>query len=252
MDPLRALLEARAAAYRAVQARAGVSFRCLDPEAEDAPDAAVVEEGANGAVTVRIQGPIDDFYGFDYRELISELDEAQPQAIHLMIESPGGYLSAGLALYSDLRARAREGVTVTAEARGVIASAAVLPFLAADERAMATGTELMVHDPWSFLLVGGTADQIEDSARKTIKALRASEKTLRSVLAERTGQSRQQVGAWLKDETWFSPEEAAEAGIATAVIEDTGSVSEADEQAQALARRVMTAWCLQRRRQEAA
>ena len=204
---LRALVEARATAYRAIQARAGVSLRCLDPDAAAAPPITSLTAGADGdarALTVRVQGPLDDWFGFDVRALISDLDEAAPQSIHLLIESPGGFLSDGLALYNDLRARARSGVTVTAEARGVVASAAVLPFLAAETRTMTTGTELMVHNPWSLLLLAGTADDIEDTVTKAVAA-----------------------------------------GFATAVIEDTAAATTAqDAQARALAQRVLARWRL--------
>ena len=100
MDPeTLALIAAR---YRAVQDRAGVSLRCLDPEADNAPESAEVEAGEDGAVTVRIQGPLDGWFGFDVRALIADLDEAAPKSIHLLIESPGCFLSDGLALYADL------------------------------------------------------------------------------------------------------------------------------------------------------
>ena len=251
---LRALVEARAAAYRAIQARAGVSLRCLDPDAAETPPITSLTAAADGdarAVTVRVQGPLDDWFGFDVRALIADLDEADPQSIHLLIESPGGFLSDGLALYNDLRGRARNGVTVTTEARGVVASAAVLPFLAADTRTMTTGTELMVHNPWSFVLLAGDADQIDDQVRKVVTGLRASEKTYRDVLVERTGASRQKVATWLKDETWFAPADAVTGGLATAVVADATATAEADEQARAVARRVLAAWRL-KTQQEAA
>ena len=234
----------RVAAYRAVASHAGVSFRCLDADAGDAPPAAVVEADDKGAATVRVQGPLDWFFGFDYRALIEEMDKIDPKSIHLLIESPGGFLSDGLALYSDLRARARDGVSVTAEARGVVASAATLPFLAADARTMSTGTALMVHEPYSFLILSGTADNIEASAKKAAKGLRSGEKTLRGVIAERTGADRDTVSAWLKEETWFGPEEAVEGGLATVVIEDAWQSATEDEQARATARRIMAAWRL--------
>ena len=245
---LRALVEARAAAYRAIQARAGVSLRCLDPDAAAAPPITSLTVGADDdarALAVRVQGPLDAWFGFDVRALITDLDAADPQSIHLLIESPGGFLSDGVALYNDLRARARSGVTVTAEARGVVASAAVLPFLAAETRTMTTGTELMVHNPWSLLLMAGTADDIEDTVTKVVAGLRSGEKTYRDVLVERTGASRQQVTAWLKDETWFAPEEAVAGGFATAVMADTAAATTAqDGQARALAQRVLARWRL--------
>ena len=253
---LRALVEARAAAYRAIQARAGVSLRCLDPEATEAPPITSLTTGGDDdarAVTVRVQGPLDTWFGFDVRALIRDLDEAAPQSIHLLIESPGGFLSDGLALYNDLRARARNGVTVTAEARGVVASAAVLPFLAADTRTMTTGTELMVHNPWSVVLLAGSADDIEAEIAKVVAGLRSAEKTYRDVLVERTGASRQKVTTWLKDDTWFAPEEAVAGGFATAVSKDTAAATTAQEmQARAVARRVLAAWRLNTQQETAA
>ena len=253
---LRALVEARAAAYRAIQARAGVSLRCLDLDAAEPPPITSLTTDGDGdarAVTVRVQGPLGAWFGFDVRELITDLDAADPQSIHLLIESPGGFLSDGVALYNDLRARARSGVTVTAEARGVVASAAVLPFLAADTRTMTTGTALMIHNPWSLLLMAGEADDIEDTVTKVVAGLRSAEKTNREVLVERTGASRQQVTTWLKDETWFAPEEAVTAGFATAVIEDAAAATTAqDVQARAVARRVLAAWRLTARQETAA
>ena len=251
---VQAFVAARAVVYRTWQARAGVSLRCLDEvaKAADVPPIAAIESGENpDALTVRVQGPLDDWFGFDVRALIRELDAAAPASIHLLIESPGGFLSDGLALYNDLRARRRDGVAVTAEARGVVASAAVLPFLAADTRTMTTGTELMVHNPGSFVLLAGTADQVEDEVRKVVGGLRAAEKTYRDVLVERTGATRQKVTTWLKDETWFSPDEAVDGGLATAVVDDVAATAAADEQARAVARRVLATWRL-RARQEAA
>ncbi len=89
--------------------------------------------------------------------------------------------------------------------------------VAADTRTMTTGTELMVHTPWSLLLLAGTADTVERAAAKVVAGLRSAEKTYRDVLVERTGASRQQASAWLKDDTWSAPEEAVAAGFATAV-----------------------------------
>ena len=68
---LRALVEARATAYRAIQARAGVSLRCLDPEATEAPPITSLTTGGDDddarALMVRVQGPLDAWFGFDVR-----------------------------------------------------------------------------------------------------------------------------------------------------------------------------------------
>ena len=252
--PTRAGGAARAAAYRAIQARAGVSLRCLDPEAAEAPPiTALTTDGDDArALTVRVQGPLDDWFGFDVRALITDLDEADPQSIHLLIESPGGFLSDGLALYNDLRGRVKAGVTVTAEARGVVASAAVLPFLAANTRTMATGTELMVHNPMSLLIAFGTSAELDPYAKKVFAGLRSAEQTYRDVLVERTGTARTQMANWLDAQTWFSPEEALAGGFATTITDAAPNTVTQDEQARALAQRVLARWRLKAHQEAAA
>ena len=253
---LRALVEARATAYRAIQARAGVSLRCLDPNAAEPPPITSLTVGADDdarALAVRVQGPLDAWFGFDVRALIADLDAADPQSIHLLIESPGGFLSDGLALYNDLRGRVKAGVTVTAEARGVVASAAVLPFLAANTRTMATGTELMVHNPMSLLIAFGTSAELTPSVKKVFAGLRSAEQTYRDVLVERTGTARTQMANWLDAQTWFSPEEALAGGFATTITDAApNTVAQDEQEARALAQRVLARWRLTAHQEAAA
>lgn len=190
-----------------------------DEKRAEAIDADTSDEG----MTVRIQGPIDSFFGFDTARLIELFDEESPSAITLLINSPGGYLSEGMALYFDLISRAKEGVKVTAEARGTVASAATLPFIAADTRIVSPETELMVHDPWALHIAMGTADEIQTASARTVGALRAGEKSLRAAYSRRTGATIDTVREWMGAETWFVGAEAVEAGIATEVSSGTSS-----------------------------
>ena len=124
--------------FRAVATHAGVEFKCLE---EDGTNENVLETSQDGdEMVMRIQGPLDDWYGVSAKEIIAKLDEANPKKLRLLIESPGGFVTEGLALYSDLRARTKAGTTIISEARGLVASAAILPFLAADTRYMGEGS----------------------------------------------------------------------------------------------------------------
>ena len=242
-NSLEEFLVANLKAYKAAADHAGVTFKCLDPAVEGEDALTRVEVKAEGEdLEARISGPIDGFFGFDARAFIKQLDDAAPKNIKLLIESPGGRLYDGLALYNDLRARARDGVKITAEARGLVASAATLPFLAADTRIMPEGTQLMVHNPWACMFSCGTAAELKSDAAKTVGALEASQNTLRDLYAARTTLSKTAVAAHLDAETWFSAAEAAEAKYATEVVADRGDeADEADEVAMAQARGILTA-----------
>ena len=223
-ETLLILLAERIKAYKAVAKKAGVKadyLGGLGPKNPGPQETKAIIENTGDLATIRIQGPMDALFGFDVRNLIDQLDEAKPKNVNMLIESPGGHLADGLALYSDLRARVRDGVNLRAEARGIVASAAVFPFLAADERTMSTGSQLMIHKPWSMLLLAGTADEIENDASKRIKSLRSAEKTLRTIYDERTKNPPKQIDAWLEDETWFTPEEAEKHNFSTGTIENS-------------------------------
>ena len=207
--------------YRDVSLRAGVMFECLSPDkvgGEESAAAAYQAQAVNeeGEMTIRIQGPFDSYYGVNVRSLIRDLDEAEGMTkLNLLIESPGGFVSDGFALYSDLRARARNGLEIVAESRGLVASAAVLPFLAADTRLLGEATNLMVHNIWGYIFAIGDADELESEVAKAVTAMRSLGGTYTDILADRTGMTKRVAKNAMKAETWYNREEAINAGLAT-------------------------------------
>lgn len=226
-------------AYKARAARAGREYKCLSKGGSVKDALSIQAKGS--AVTVRIHGPMDGgMFGVDAKEIVDELDEANAKSIRLLVDSPGGLVTQGLTLYSDLRARADAGVAVRAEARGLVASAAVLPFLAADERTMGDGSMIMVHNPWAFMFLMDDADGIEEQAGATVKVLRAHTRNYRSLLAKRTSLSSAEAGKAMAEETWYTASEAVDAGYAQATNgdedEDEDQDSEMDADAEAKAK----------------
>lgn len=212
-----ALAEQRLAQYETLAKKAGAGFAIFDD-----PDAKTwsVKSGEDGAALVRISGPIDDFFGTDVRAIIARLDELSPTSIALTIESPGGLLTDGMALYSDLRARAKLGVKVKAEAAGLVASAAAHIYLAADERVMGEGALLMIHAPWLFFSAIGSVEEIDGFWAQERRAMLAFEGELRDSVVRRAGVTPAVAAAWLSEEAWFNGKEAVEAGLATAQAQD--------------------------------
>ena len=127
----------------------------------------------------------------------------QPLTVH--INSPGGVVTDGLAIYNILR---KHPGHVTAIIDGLCASAATFVALAADENVMAEHSLIMVHNPWT--VISGDATQM----RKTADTLDVHSREMAALYTERTGLSGEKVAAIMEAETWYNAYEAVEAGFA--------------------------------------
>ena len=203
-------------ALKAALARSSADIRLLDQDYARSTSGVRAQDGEDGApVVLRISGALDPWFGIDVRDLIAELDKLQPTAITLLIESPGGLVADGLAIYSDLMRRAEAGVTITAEARGVVASAAVLPYLAASTRIMGDGSQIMVHEPWGGVMWLGTGAEIRAESERVVNALDAATATYAEAIVKGTGKTAAAVAKWLETDTWFTASDAEKAGFGT-------------------------------------
>lgn len=185
-------------------------------------ESSVEVENEGDSTTVRLNGPIDSFWGVDTADIIRQLDKDKPKKVNLLISSPGGFVDEAMTLYSDLRARARDGVEIRTEARGFVASAAVLPFLAGDERVVMIESQLMVHDPFAFMFFVGTAEELEKDASKMANALRKVKSQITDIYAQRAGMTKDEADKAMADETFYNGEEISDAGYATEFVEDSG------------------------------
>lgn len=128
--------------------------------------------------------------------------------ISVRINSPGGDVFAGVAIYNALRDHAGE---VTVKVDGLAASIASVIAMAGDEIVMLPGAMMMVHQPWSIAM--GNADELAEAAAELEKIC---EGTLVPIYAARTGKSEDEIRALLKSgDTWMTAEEAVEMGFAT-------------------------------------
>lgn len=179
-----------------------------------------IVKNEDGAMIYRLQGPIDDIFGFDARSVIADIDKEDPKSLRLLIESPGGFLSDSLALYTDLTARVNRGMKLITEARGVVASAATLLYVAADERLITEGSQLMVHAPWAGIFAVGNRADLEKRFKAVLNGLESGEATYANILKSRVF-NKADVDGWLKSDTWFTDTEAIDAGLSTGRIDST-------------------------------
>ena len=148
--------------------------------------------------------------GIGARRFVEELASLQVPRLDLHINSPGGNVFDGQAIYNALR---RHPATVTSYIDGVAASIASVVALAGDRVVMAGNALFMVHDPFA-LTIGAAADH-----RKTADMLDQVAQTIRRIYVAKTGADEADIAAAMAAETWYSAEEAAAAGFVDEVTE---------------------------------
>ena len=218
------------ASMKQIADKAGRQYAFFDSFEQPTPCVDVVDAG-DGAATVRMIGPIITGYNYDRQEVEQKLDEIENlSSIHLIVDSPGGYLDAGVSLYQTLNARRKKGARMSATIEGLAASAAVMPPLASDDRVIEPGSKMMIHRPWTGMMSFAMGDRDELLAAKdsfgkqvdeVVSALDAGQAQLEELLMARTDMEQKDVSAALSGgNTWYSTQAAFDAGLVTAIAED--------------------------------
>src|SRR4051812_42087134 len=97
---------------------------------------------------------IDPWWGVSADQFVRDLQQVTTPNITLRINSPGGDVFDGWAIYQALRTHK---ATVTTQIDALAASSASVVAMAGDRIVMAKPSDLMIHDPWSGM-IGDAAD----------------------------------------------------------------------------------------------
>jgi len=133
--------------------------------------------------------------------------------VDVRINSDGGDVFESFAIYSALASR--PGVTTTVD--GIAASSASLIAMAGERRLMAKTSQMMIHDAWAGI-DGNAADLQHMVAR-----LETVSGQIAGIYADTAGGTPEHWRALMQAETWFTPEQALEAGLITGI---TGTARE--------------------------
>jgi ATP-dependent protease ClpP protease subunit len=145
--------------------------------------------------------------------------------IDLRVNSPGGAVFDGIAIYTALL---DHPATVDVTVDGVAASAASFVSMAGDTVAMQKPAKMMIHDA-SGIVLGNAADMQEMA-----DLLNELSDTIAGIYADRAGGT---VAKWrdaMKTETWYSAAAAVEAGLADQVVNDTTESAPEDRRSQVI------------------
>ena len=167
----------------------------------------------SGVTEIRIYDDIG-WYGVTAKDFIAELDRVNTDEILLRVNSPGGSVFDGFAIYNALK---RHDAKVTVVVDGVAASIASIIALAGDEIHIVDNGIFMIHKAWN--IIAGNADEL----RKSADILDKIDGNILDVYVSKTGLETAQIDNWVAEETFFTAEEAQEHGFVDQVIEPSKS-----------------------------
>ncbi|MFF4378577.1 ATP-dependent Clp protease proteolytic subunit [Kitasatospora sp. NPDC092039] len=137
--------------------------------------------------------------------------------IFLYINSPGGSISAGMAIYDTMQYIKNDVVTI---AMGMAASMGqfLLTAGAPGKRFSLPNSTILMHQPSAGL--GGSATDIRIQAEQLLR----TKKRMSELIAHHSGQSFEQITADSDRDRWFTPEEALEYGLIDAIMHSAADV----------------------------
>ncbi|ADK81110.1 head maturation protease, ClpP-related [Sediminispirochaeta smaragdinae] len=170
-----------------------------------------------GPITIDIFDEIGGWgvYAADFKRELEALAEGNSRDIVVNLNSPGGDVFEGIAIYNTISAyRSRVSVRIT----GVAASIASVIALSGSRRIMGEGSFFMIHNPYAVVM--GEADVLRSRAQTLDKiALQ-----MVGIYERHSSLSKDEIEKAMDEETWYGPDEAYAAGFADA-IEDYGEIA---------------------------
>ena len=152
-------------------------------------------------------GPIDHRVAVDFISAMLVLAEEKKDA-EIIIDSPGGEISAGLMIYDVLRSYKYK---ITMYCTGLAASMAAFILAAGQKgrRFILPHSQVMIHEPLISSGFGGSATSIE----KTAQSILETKAVLNKILAEHTGRSVNEINKATLEDNFMTSEEAVKFGI---------------------------------------
>lgn len=167
-----------------------------------------IDNKAGEPAALYIFDEINPMWGIGAQDVVNELKTLDAPAIDVHINSPGGNVFDGIAIMNALR---NHKASITVKVDGLAASIASVIAMAGDSIVMSLGSQMMVHNPSGFAM--GDAKTMRELA-DTLDKSRAS---IASIYADRAGGTVEAWGTAMDAETWYTAQEAVDAGLADKV-----------------------------------
>lgn len=173
-----------------------------------------IKAAAEDETTITMYDPIgEDWWtgnGVTAKRVSAALRNIGDRDVTVKINSPGGDVFEGLAIYNLLREHKGK---VTVQVIGLAASAASFIAMAADEVQIARSAFLMIHNAWT--VAGGDRNDM----REVADFLEQIDSTLADIYATKTGADKAELSQMMDVETWLGGSAAIEEGFADSLLE---------------------------------
>lgn len=167
-----------------------------------------------GDAEVFVFGDIGGWFdGVVAEDFCKEIAALNVETLNVRVNSPGGLVFDGFAIYNALAAHSAK---VVVHIEGIAASIASVIAMAGDEIRIGEAANVMIHKPWSGLL--GDAEAF----RKEADILDNLEAGIIGLYSARTGKDNAELADMMKAETWMRGQAAVDAGFADVVVPAKG------------------------------
>jgi len=153
----------------------------------------------------------DDIANLVIAQLLFLQSEDPDKDIHLYINSPGGSVTSGLAIYDTIQF-VKPDVTTTCMGQAASMAAVLMSAGAAGKRYALPNSRIMIHQPW-----GGAQGQAVDIDIQVKEVLRLRE-SLNQILAHHTGRAIEEIVKDTDRDYFMSAKQAVEYGLIDEVI----------------------------------
>ena len=177
----------------------------------DLPSAATASDN-NTITMLDIIGDDGMGGGVSAKRIAAALRTISNRDVTVQINSPGGDMFEGIAIYNLLRAHPAR---ITVDVLGIAASAASVIAMAGDNIRMAPSSFLMLHNAWG-VVIGNRHDMAEAAT-----LFERFDGALADIYAARSGMARSEVARLLDAETFLTAQEAVAAGMTDTIAGET-------------------------------
>ena len=160
------------------------------------------------------------WWGITAQDFVQELAGVTASTIRLHINSPGGFVDDGIAIYNALIDHPAE---VESRIDGLAASAASVIAMAGDRIVMNRATQMMIHDASALLDILGffnpaALEGVERDVRAMRNVLDMTSDLIAGIYTDRAGGTVEDWRDRMRAETWYTPETAKAAGLADEIV----------------------------------
>lgn len=197
------------------------------PQATTPKYLTVKQEAKNGSAEMYIDGDIvtDEWEDSDtsaagFRDALKSLGDVKN--INLHINSPGGSVFEGIAIYNMLK---QNPAHVNVYVDGLAASIASVIAMSGDAIFMPSNAMMMIHNPWTMAV--GNAEELRKQADGLDQITKSSVQTYLAKAGDKLNEDK--LKELMDNETWLTAQEAVDYGLADEVLSANQAAASIDK-----------------------